>query len=264
MKAILAIGGSDSGAASGIQADVKAIARHGGYAVTAVTAVTAQTADTARESLALPAHLVATQLKAAFEGFRVAAVKTGMLANAAVVEAVGRALRRWRPPHVVMDPVLAASSGLPLLSADGITALRRRLMPLADLLTPNALEAGALAGMSVRTLDDAGAAAHRLLDMGCRAVLVKGGHLETGAGADLLVTRGGAEVIDGGYRRNAGHVRGTGCTLAAAIATRLGAGATLADAVRDAKGHVAAAIDHACSRADPGGALDHFHDWRPR
>ncbi len=262
MKAILSIGGADSSAASGIQADVKAIAAQGAYAVTAVTAVTVQTAHEARASMALPAHIVASQLDAALEGFDVAAVKTGMLANAAVVEAVAQALRRWRPRHLVLDPVLAASSGLPLLAADAIPVLKRRLLPMANVVTPNAVEAATLTGLPVRTLDDARAAGRRLLDLGCRAVLVKGGHLEVGAGTDLLMTPDGEETIEGEFLANANNARGTGCAFAAAIATRLGNGATLAEAVRAAKTHVAGAIGSIRRIGGVIGPLDHFHAWR--
>lgn len=261
MKAILAIGGSDSGAASGIQADLKAIAAHGAYAVTAITAVTAQTAAEARTSMPLPAHIVTRQLEAAFEGFDVAAVKSGMVANAAVVEAVAQALRRWQPDHYVLDPVLAASSGLPLLADDAIATLKRRLLPLADLITPNAPEAAALAGMPVTSLDAARAAARRLLADGCQAVLVKGGHLAAGSATDVLVTPTGETVIEG-ERLPTPQARGTGCTLAAAIATRLAHGATLLEAVRSAKRHVTDALQAMPVVGGVTGPLDHFHAWR--
>ena len=263
MKAILAIGGSDSGAASGIQADLKTIAAHGAYAVTALTAVTAQTANKARTSVALPAHIVTSQLNAAFEGFDVAAVKSGMVANAAVVEAVAQALRRRRPPHYVLDPVLTASSGLPLLAGDAIATLKRRLLPLADLITPNAPEAAALAGMSVTTLEAARAAARLLVDAGCQAVLVKGGHLAAGSATDVLVTPAGETVIEGDWLPKA-QARGTGCTLAAAIATRLADGATLLEAVRSAKSYLADVLRNVQPVGGATGPLDHFHCWRPQ
>ena len=260
MKTILAVGGSDSGAASGIQADLKAIAAQGAYAVTALTAVTAQTPGAVRESAPLAASLVSAQLAAAFEGFRIAAAKTGMLANRAIVEAVADAFQKQKPPHYVLDPVLASSSGHALLEADGVAVLMERLAPLATLVTPNALEAEALSGQPVRTLDDARAAAQAMLRLGCRAVLVKGGHFEAGKGTDLLVTPADERTFEGEALPQ--EARGTGCTCAAAIAALLGRGAKLEDAIAAAKRYVASALRRGPAVGAGIGPLDHFHAWR--
>lgn len=260
MKAILAIGGSDSGAASGVQADLKAIAAHCGYAVTAITAITAQTPTAVLATAPLATDVVAAQLEAAFAGFDIAAAKSGMLANRATVEVVAAALRKWTPRRYVLDPVLASSSGHVLLDGDGAAALIEQLAPLADLITPNAAEAEALSGRPVRTLAEARAAAQAMLDLGCRAVLLKGGHLAAARGADVLATAAGTRAFEGAAV--AREARGTGCTLAAAIAALLGRGAPLEEAIAAAKRYVAAALRCAPAVGRGAGPLDHFQAWR--
>lgn len=242
MNTILAVGGSDSGAAAGIQADVKTVAAHGAYAVTAVTAVTAQSRSALLAAAPVSAPLLAAQLRALFDDFDIAAAKTGMLADLPRTQAVADAFERRRPPHYVLDPALAATAGGALLAEDAIGELLRRLVPLAELVTPNAAEAERLAGVPVRTLEDARRAADAILGHGCGAVLVKGGHLADSPGTDLLATAAGDCVFFRGEMIGSDATRGTGCALAAAIAANLADGASLECAVAAAKRYVAGAI----------------------
>lgn len=263
MKTILAVAGADSAAAAGVQADVKTIAAHAAYAVTAVTAVTAQTrtAVTAVEPVSAP--VLAAQLRAAFEDFDIAAAKTGMLADRARTQAVAEAFEKWRPPHYVLDPVLAASAGRPLLADDAVDVLLRRLLPLAELVTPNAAEAERLADVSVRSLADARRAAKVILGYGCQAVLVKGGHLASAPATDLLVTGTDEHVFNGEWIAS-DATRGTGCAYSAAIAANLANGARLECAVAAAKQYVAGALRAGPAVAGRGvGPMHHGYALQP-
>jgi hydroxymethylpyrimidine/phosphomethylpyrimidine kinase len=209
------------------------------------------------EALEIPQESVVAQLEAVFDDMEVAAVKTGMLANAAVVAAVASALRRQRPRRFVLDPVMRAQSGDALLAEDAVAVLRDELLPLASLVTPNRHEAEALAGLRVDDLDGAAAAGRAILARGCGAVLVKGGHLDGPTAADVLVTREGVEVFEA-PRLEARHVHGTGCTLSAAIATFLGRGVPLRDSVQRAKRYVTEAIRSGLDIGRGAGPTDHF------
>ncbi len=259
MQAVLTIAGSDSGAAAGIQADVKTIAALGGYALTVVTAVTAQTATTVRCSFAVEELAVAAQFDAVFPSFDVAAAKSGMLVDATCVDIVARALRRRGPPHYVLDPVIASSSGDPLLDDTGVEVLRDELLPLATVVTPNVYEAERLSGRTIRTPADALEAGKAILDLGCAAVLVKGGHLQSEPATDVLVTGKGTRMFKGEFIPTPG-VRGTGCAYSAAIATLLAQGKPLEAAIAAAKDYVAAGIRGAArlGLVDGISPMDHF------
>ena len=261
MQAILAIGGSDSSAGAGIQADIKAIAANGGYGVSAVTAVTAQNTRGVNASMPMPPELVEAQIAAVFEAFDVAAVKSGMLVDRKRVVAVAEALRRRGAPHYVLDPVMNASSGHPLLESDAAAVLLNELAPLAELVTPNVPEIERMTGHPVHSLEDARHAGKSLIDQGCRAVLVKGGHLEEAPATDLLVTRDAEHLFPGHPLCTAG-ASGTGCTYASAIATLLGRGASLIDAIGRAKQYVTEAIRHGGAVGQGSGPMDHFHAMR--
>ena len=262
MKCVLTVAGSDSGAAAGIQADIKAIAANGGYGVTVVTAVTAQNADTVKATMAVPAEIVTAQLQAVSAGFEIAAVKSGILVDAERVQAVAGVFKAWKPPNYVLDPVIASTSGHALLSSDGVDTMVRDLLPLAALATPNIPEAERLSGRAIRSLADVRAAGKAILRLGCAAVLVKGGHLAAAPATDVLVAADGIHVFKGDFVADA-EPRGTGCTLSAAIATRLGQGDSLIDAITVAKRYVAEAI--ACIPSGTGNSpLDHFHAVRER
>lgn len=240
---VLTIAGSDSCAGAGIQADLKAIHANGGYGLVALTAVTAQNTRAVTASLPLPVEIVRGQIDAVFADCEIAAVKTGMLATAPIVAAVADELGRRGVETLVVDPVMISTSGFALLEADAVEALRTRLLPLARVCTPNRLEAEALSGRPIASLADAGEAARRIRDLGPRAVLVKGGHLDAGEAIDLLLD--GDDVLTFRAERIRGRgTHGTGCTLSAALATWLGRGESLARAVDLAKRFVTEAIRH--------------------
>ena len=261
MKAILTVAGSDSSAGAGIQADLKTIAAHGAYGLTVVTAVTAQNARGVRAVMPVPADVIEAQLAAAFDTSDVAAVKTGMLVDRTRVASVARALRTHAAPRYVLDPVITSTSGHALLEDDAVAAVLADLAPLAEVVTPNVPELERMTGHTVRTLDDARAAASTLLEAGCQAILVKGGHLEAAPATDLLVTARDERVFPGEFVPTAG-ASGTGCTYSAAIATHLGHGADLVDAIERAKRFVTDAIRHGPALGEGAGPMDHFHALR--
>lgn len=234
----LSIAGSDSCGGAGIQADLAAFAALGVRSATAITAVTAQNRSGVRALQVLPALLVRDQIDAVFEEEPVRAVKLGMLAEAAIIEAVAASLRQHRAPAVVIDPVMIASSGARLLRADAVAALRRELLPLADCLTPNLDEAAALLE-APRAQDEAQmlAQGRALLALGPRAVLMKGGHAPLTEAVDLLVQPQSVQRFAAPWIIGAdGH--GSGCTLSAAVAAGLALGDALEVAVGAAKRHL--------------------------
>jgi hydroxymethylpyrimidine/phosphomethylpyrimidine kinase len=231
---VLSIAGSDPASGAGIQADLKAIEASGGYAATAITAITVQNTTGVRRSRALEADLVRDQLEALFEDLDIAAVKSGMLGSAPTVAIVAEVLRAHGPLPYVLDPVVASSNGFALLDDPAIETLKRRLIPRATLLTPNVEDVRALSGLEIRDVAEAERAGRRLLDLGCGAVLVKGGHLQEPQATDVLVEAGGTRIF-AAPRIETPHTHGTGCVYSAALATWLGRGLAVADAVPRAK-----------------------------
>ena len=254
---VLSIAGSDSSAGAGIQADLKAISANGGYGASVITAITAQNTQGVTAAVELDLDLIRAQADAVFGDLRVAAVKTGMLASAGVIETVAKALRDYRPPHYVLDPVMVSKTGFPLLRPEAVGALRDTLLPLATLLTPNVHEARALTGLPVRTLAEAETAGRQLLAAGAGAVLVKGGHLEERPATDVLVTPKSVRVYPGEHL-DARHTHGTGCTYSAAIATQLAHGWPLEEAIARAKAYVTEAIRGGLPVGQGIGPTDHF------
>ena len=239
---VLVVAGSDSGGGAGIQADIKAVMALGGYAATAITALTAQNTVGVHGVLPVPPHFVRQQIDAVLDDIGADAVKIGMLGSAEVVQAVATALRRrGSPAPLVVDPVMVAKGGARLLDDLAVAALRRDLLPLAALLTPNVPEAEALTGLAIADHAAARRAAQALLDLGAAAVLLKGGHLDGAVVQDILATPAGLEVIES-PRVDTRHTHGTGCTLASAVAAGLAQGMTLSDAVGRGAAYVHAAI----------------------
>lgn len=262
MATALTIAGSDSGGGAGIQADLKTFSALGVFGTSAITAVTAQNTLGVRAVATLDVDLIVAQIEAVLDDLGADAVKTGMLATSAITEAVAAVLaRRLRRPLVV-DPVMFSKSRHRLLAADAVQTMVARLLPLAAVLTPNAPEAEALTGRPVRSEQDARDAARRLVDLGPRAVVVKGGHLDTPDVVDVLFD-GTALFEARGPRHATRHTHGTGCTYAAAIAAFLARGETLPDAFVHARAYLDGAIRHAPSLGAGAGPVDHFWQVPP-
>ncbi|MBV9562393.1 MAG: bifunctional hydroxymethylpyrimidine kinase/phosphomethylpyrimidine kinase [Bradyrhizobium sp.] len=238
----LTIAGSDSSGGAGIQADLKTFAALGVYGASAITALTAQNTTGVRGVHPVPADFVTAQIDAVFEDLAVGAVKIGMVGARVAIDAVAATLRRWAPRHVVLDPVMVATSGDRLLPADAVEALRRTLIPRATILTPNLPEAAALLDEPVASSQaEIEAQGMRLLALGCPAVLIKGGHGQGAASIDYLIRDSGVEAL-AAARVATENTHGTGCSLSSAIAAGLAKGETLEQAVRNAKAFVSAAI----------------------
>lgn len=255
MGRVLVIAGSDSGGGAGVQADIKAITALGGYAMTAVTAVTVQDTTGVHGVHPIPLEVIAAQARAVLADLGADAVKTGMLGSVEVVELVAGLLDEAAVPAVV-DPVMIAKGGHPLLAEAAVAAVRERMAPRAALLTPNAPEAEALTGLAVRDLDGQRRAGERLLELGAKAVLMKGGHVPGETVVDLLLTPSGETTFEG-PRLDTTSTHGTGCTLASACAAGLAQGLPLEQAVARAWAYVAEAIRRAPGYGKGHGPLNH-------
>ena len=259
MKVALTIAGSDSSAGAGIQADLKTFAAHGVYGTSAITAINAQNTTGVYRVLDLPADMVGAQIEAVAGDFVLDAVKTGMLANAAIVEVVAATVESLQLPRLIVDPVMVAKGGHRLIADDAetVAVIKTVLLPLALVVTPNALEAARLAGIPVSSLDDAREAARRIHALGPGAVIVKGGHLESAEAIDLLYD--GRDFLElAGPRIATRSTHGTGCTFAAALAANLALGHPLPAAADEAKRYVAGALRHGLRLGHGHGPLDHF------
>jgi hydroxymethylpyrimidine/phosphomethylpyrimidine kinase len=245
MKRILTIAGSDSGGGAGIQADLKAITLLGGYGMSVLTALTAQNTLGVQAIHEVPVSFVERQIDSVLSDIGADAIKTGMLANAEIVEAVAKKIKQYRVEKVVVDPVMVAKTGDPLLRKDAQQALVKRLVPLSMVITPNLMEASALIGLKVGSIEEMKKAAHRIYELGTKYVVVKGGHLK-GMAIDLLYDGRRYEEIEG-PRINTKSTHGTGCTFASAIATLLARGDTVSEAVRKAKVFITMAIQSGLS-----------------
>lgn len=255
---VLVIAGSDGSGGGGIQADIKTVMALGGHATTVLTAVTAQNTLGVQQVVELDPFFVEQQLQSLLGDIGADAVKLGMLASHTTAELVARQLEgKARGIPVVLDPVLVSSSGTPLYEKNGLKTLLERLVPLSALVTPNLAEAAALTGVAVASVEDMQHAADRLLMAGASAVLIKGGHLPGDQLVDLLRTADGLERRFEGPRLGGGEVRGTGCTLASAIATYLGHGFTLESAVDQARQYLTEAIGRARRLGSGAALLDH-------
>lgn len=258
MRVALTIAGSDSGGGAGIQADLKAMQANGVFAASVITAITAQNTRAVTAVHDVPVAIIRAQLDAVADDIAVHAVKTGMLSSAAIIEAVADGLQAHTLGPLVVDPVMISTSGYALLAPDAIETLKARLLPLADLVTPNAHEAALLADLDVTTVAAAEEAARRIHRMGPRAVLVKGGHLGGEADAvDVLFDGARCHALRAPWQ-DTPHTHGTGCTYAAAIAAQLARGRSLDAAVANAKRYVAGAIQAGLPIGGGHGPTDHF------
>lgn len=259
---MLTIAGSDSGGGAGIQADLKTFAAHGVFGTTAITAVTAQNTAKVTDVVALDPDMVVAQVQAVTADMEVRAAKTGMLARAATVEAVGTLAAAGALPPLVVDPVLVSTSGHPLLDEGGVRAYRERLLPHATVATPNLREAAVLTGRSVRQLGDEEAmaeAGRELQRLGARVIVVKGGHLDAATSPDIVVGPEGIHTLEA-PRVKTGNDHGTGCSLSAAIAANLAGGLGIMEAISEAKRYVHDALEGSAGwhLGSGHGPVDHF------
>ncbi len=267
----LTIAGSDSGGGAGIQADLKTFSALGCYGMSVLTALTAQNTRQVTAIHDLPPDFIREQLDAVFTDIGVDAVKIGMLSRSDVIREIASTLAKYRPDHIVIDPVMVAKSGDRLLQDEAVAALKESLVPMATLITPNLPEAGVLSGSTVSTRKEMEYAGERILGMGPDAVLVKGGHLEgTDVSPDCLVyhDKSTGSVQIRWYelpRVNTHNNHGTGCTLSSAIAAQLAKGESLDEAVGSALSYLNRALRKAADwKIGKGhGPVHHFHRWWP-
>lgn len=257
MRIALTIAGSDSGGGAGIQADLKTFHRFGVFGTSVVTAITAQNTLGVANWAAVPTELITQQIDAVAGDLRPAAIKTGMLADADVVRTVRNGIVKHSLAPYVLDPVMVATSGDPLLTPDTVRAIADELIPLADLVTPNLDEARILTGGDVDDVDAMQRAARILVEGGAKAALVKGGHLSGVEAIDVLATADDLQTFRH-PRIDTRHTHGTGCTLSAAIAAHLALGHSLPDSVRLSLDFVHRAIRHAPGLGSGHGPLNHF------
>ena len=257
MKKVLSIAGSDCSGGAGIQADLKTFAAHGVYGMSVIVSVVAENTARVIDTQDIAPEMIEKQIDAVFQDIGADAVKVGMLSRSACMRAAARKLREYRPQNVVVDPVMVAKNGCPLMQPDSMDTLVREILPLADLLTPNIPEAETITGAPIRSAEDMERAAEQIRRLGPRAVLVKGGHA-AGDALDIL--------FDGSrfYRFSAGRIptkntHGTGCTYSSAIACNLALGLDLEEAVKQAKDYVTTAIRHALPIGKGCGPTNHFY-----
>ena len=241
---ILSIAGSDSSGGAGIQADMKAISALGAYAATAITAITVQNTLGVRAIHPIPPEYVRGQIEAVMDDISPDSIKIGMINDIAIVHVIAESIIKYKPKHVVFDPVMVSTSGSRLIEDNAIEVLVKELIPLTDIITPNLDEAEVLTGKKIRSLEEMKEAAAQLLTFGCKSVLVKGGHLEGKEMYDVLMTNTQTEAtVFTGKHIDSKNVHGTGCTLSSPIATYLALGENMPSAVRKAKEYISGAIE---------------------
>ena len=261
---VLVVAGSDSGGGAGIQADIKTISMLDAYVATAITALTAQNTEGVFGVVPIPPEFIRRQIEVVLDDIGADVIKTGMLHDAAVIEAIASVLHEHAAAvPVVVDPVMAAKGGARLIEPEAIDALRRLLIARAEIVTPNLPEAEILCGATIGDVAEMRTAGETLLGLGCRAALVKGGHLPGETVSDVLVTADGGVKIWESPRIATRHTHGTGCTVASAIAAGLAQGLGLEGAVDRARNYVQRAIAGAPGLGRGHGPLDHAHLLHP-
>ena len=258
MKKVLSIAGSDCSGGAGVQADLKTFSAHGVFGMSVIVSVVAENTSRVIAIQDITPEMIGQQIDAVFEDIEVDAVKVGMLSTPACMEAVAAKLRTYKPSHVVIDPVMYAKNGCPLMDPGSIDTLIAEIIPLADVLTPNIPEAERITGMSIHSLTDMEEAARKIYAMGCKGVVIKGGHA-IGDAVDVLFD--GKNMHHFQTRRvDTKNTHGTGCTLSSAIASNLALGYSVCDAVQRAKAYVTTAIEHALAIGKGNGPTHHFYD----
>jgi hydroxymethylpyrimidine/phosphomethylpyrimidine kinase len=260
MKKALSIAGSDCSGGAGIQADLKTFSAHGVFGMTVVTSVVAENTVRVIEYEDMRPDIIEKQINAVFEDIPPDAVKIGMLSCRATMLAVAGKLKEWKPRNVVVDPVMYAKNGAALMEDSAIGTLIKEVVPLADLVTPNVPEAEKMSGLTIKTREDMREAARRIRAMGCRAVVVKGGHFDSGGDATDILFDGENFYEYPAPRVNTKHTHGTGCTFSSAIASNLALGFSAREAVERAKAYIHTAIVHAPGLGKGSGPTHHFYD----
>ena len=262
MRTALTIAGSDSSGGAGIQADIKTMTLNGVFAMSAITALTAQNTTGVTDIMEATPEFLAEQLDSVFTDIWPDAVKIGMVSSAGLIELIAKKLREYGAKHIVVDPVMVATSGAKLLRDDAIETLKRELLPLAEVVTPNIPEAEILSGMEIKDAAGMEAAAKKIsASYGC-AVLCKGGH-QTNDANDLLCDRAGDTRWFMGRRIDNPNTHGTGCTLSSAIAANLAKGFCLEDSVERAKAYLSGALEAMLDLGHGSGPMDHAFDIKP-
>ncbi|HEY9544308.1 bifunctional hydroxymethylpyrimidine kinase/phosphomethylpyrimidine kinase [Prevotella sp.] len=256
----LTIAGSDSSGGAGIQADLKTLSALGCYAASVITSVTAQNTLGVTAVQHISPEMVRAQLKAVMDDIKPDAIKIGMTGRAQTITAIADVLNDYPEAHIVIDPVMVSTSGSPLMEPDGIATLCQRLLPKATLLTPNLPEAEALAGIHIDSEAQIDLAARRIMDLGCKALLIKGGHLEGLQKTDRLYTADGQRFVFQSPTVPTRNTHGTGCTLSSAITAFLARGEALTDAIKLAKDYVTHALraGNDVTLGDGYGPVNHF------
>lgn len=258
MKKALTIAGSDCSGGAGIQADLKTFAAHGVYGMSAIVSVVAENTFRVIDRQDISPEMIEKQMEAVFEDIGADAVKVGMLPQSVCMKAVACKLREYRPQNIVIDPVMLAKDGSPLMQSDAMDTFIREVLPLADLLTPNIPEAEKISGLPIHTTEDMENAARKIIRMGAKAVLVKGGHA-SGDALDILFD-GKQFYHFNAERIHTKNTHGTGCTYSSAITSNLALGLDLETSVRKAKEYVTTAIRHSLSIGKGCGPTNHFYD----
>lgn len=258
MKTALTIAGSDSSGGAGIQADLKTFSAFGIFGMSAITAITAQNTCGVTDIRELDDAIIAAQIRAVFDDIQVDAVKIGMLASGRIIEEVALNLAKYKPKHIVLDPVMVSKSGSHLLKEEAIEALIEKLIPMAGVVTPNLDEAAALVGYPVKDIAAMEKAAADIVSMGARSVVVKGGHLPEDA-CDLFFD-GTKSIVLKNKRIDMIHTHGTGCTYSSAIASGLAKGNDMLTAIKEAKQYITMAITHGFPLGKGIGPTHHFYD----
>jgi hydroxymethylpyrimidine/phosphomethylpyrimidine kinase len=265
MKKVLSIAGSDCSGGAGIQADLKTFSAHGVFGMSVIVSVVAENTSRVIDIQNVTPDMIEKQIDAVFEDIEVDSVKVGMLSTPACMKAVAGKLRQYKPKNVVIDPVMYAKNGSPLMDPNATDVLVATIIPLADILTPNIPEAEKITGMTIENIAKMEAAARNIHSMGCQNVLVKGGHAVDNTDVALDVLFDGEKFYSfEAPRIDTNNTHGTGCTYSSAIASNLALGLDIKSAVSAAKEYVTTAIHHAPSVGKGHGPIHHFYDLYKR
>ena len=258
MKKVLSIAGSDCSGGAGIQADLKTFSAHGVFGMSVIVSVVAENTSRVIAIQDVTPDMIRKQIDAVFEDIEVDAVKIGMLSTPACMEAVAEKLRQYKPHNVIVDPVMYAKNGCPLMEETAVDSLVACIIPLADVLTPNIPEAEKISGLSISSVSDMEAAAVKIFEMGCKGIVIKGGHKD-GSALDVLYDGTGFTHFET-ERIETKNTHGTGCTFSSAVASQLALGLSVKEAVSKAKEYVTTAIRHSLEIGKGNGPTHHFYE----